>query len=551
MASRAPEADARLDASLEPAAARAENASAGAGIASTEGPPQEFPPLKVVAGFALMAIGMFMAVLDIQIVAASLGQIQAGLAASETEVSWVQTSYLVAEVIMIPLSGFLMRALGGRNLFVLSAASFTVTSALCATATTLGEMIVYRSLQGFLGGAMIPTAFAASFSFFPQRYKTQVTVAVALLITLAPTVGPTLGGLLTDAFSWHWIFLVNIVPGVIITAGVLAFVDWGKPDYALLKRIDLLGLLLMALFLGGLDYVLEEGARENWFEDPTITTVAVMVGFSGVLFIWRNLASSEPIVDLTVMQNRNFAFACLLQLALGLALFGLTYAYPVFLGRIGGLSSAQIGETVAITGATMFLAAPLAGRIARKTDPRLVCSAGFLFLALSAWTSHGITADWRFHELLWPQIFRGLGLICLIVSTTTIAFATLPHEKTPAGSPLFILMRNVGGALGLAFINTLLIERGYFHWERLVEAMGTEAGLVGERMDMLRQMAETWGLDQDTAPLRIIAREVMREATVISFGEIFQLLAVLFVGMAAIPMLVRRPPTFEQVPEAH
>ena len=200
---------------------------------------EPFPPLRAVAGFALMAIGMFMAILDIQIVAASLGQIQAGLAASADEISWVQTSYLVAEVVMVPLSGFLSRALSMRRLFLISAAGFVLSSVLCATATTINEMIVYRALQGFIGGAMIPTTYAASFTIFPRRYQTQVTVAIALLVTLAPTVGPTIGGILTDAFSWHWLFLINVIPGLICVGGVYTLFRREPADIALLKRIDI------------------------------------------------------------------------------------------------------------------------------------------------------------------------------------------------------------------------------------------------------------------------------------------------------------------------
>jgi len=515
------------------------------------GRPETLPPLRTMVGFGLMCVGMFMAILDIQIVAASLGQIQAGLAASETEVSWVQTSYLVAEVVMVPLSGFLVRAFGMRNLFVMSAAGFVVTSVLCATATTLNEMILYRALQGFIGGAMIPVAYGASFVLFPRRYQTQVTVAIALLITLAPTVGPTIGGLLTDAFSWHWIFLINVVPGVLITFGVLAFVDQGKPDYALLRRIDIVGLVLMALFLGGLDYVLEEGGRANWFDDPTIFWVSIMVAFASVLFLWRCLASPEPIVDLTPFTNRNFAFATTLQLMLGLSLFGFTYAYPVFLGRIAGYSAGQIGETVFVTGLTMMLAAPIAGRIARKTDPRFVCSAGFLLLALSAWLTRDITPDWRFGEFVVPQVLRGLGLICCIVSTTVVGFATLSVTQATAGAPLFVLMRNLGGALGLAIINTLLIERTHLHWARLVDGLSGSRAEVIARMAELEAMMQARGLDPDSGPLRMMALEVQRQAYVLSFVDVFHVLALALLAIAFVPLILRRPPTFESAAPGH
>ncbi|MDT7934059.1 MAG: DHA2 family efflux MFS transporter permease subunit [Sphingomonadaceae bacterium] len=514
--------------------------------------PEKFVTTRTYVGFGLMALGMFMAILDIQIVAASLGQIQAGLAASEDEISWVQTSYLVAEVVMIPLSGYLMRALGLRDLFAISAGGFVLTSVLCATASSINEMILFRAAQGFIGGAMIPTAFAASFTWFPRRLKTKITVATALLITLAPAVGPTIGGLLTDATSWHWIFLINIVPGTACVFGVLAIVPRGARDPSLVARIDLIAVALLAAALGGTDYVPEEGARNAWFDDGTIVRVALLAAVGWIGFAVRNLTNRNPLVDLSVCGNRNFVAASVLQLMTGVALFGITFAYPVFLGRIGGLSATQIGETVFVTGATMMVLAPVAGMIARKTDPRLVCSAGFIFLAASAWTSRGITADWRFMEFLMPQLLRGAGLILLVVSTTVIAFATLSDKAAAAGSPLFVLVRNVGGAIGLALVNTMVIERGQFHWARLTEGLTPGNPEFASAQANLSAIASARGLDGSGTALRMIAQNIQREATVMSFIDLFQLLTWGFLAMAVIPHLLKRPPTFETAPvEAH
>jgi MFS transporter, DHA2 family, multidrug resistance protein len=285
---------------------------------------------RLVAFFALV-FGMFMAILDIQIVSSSLSEIQAGLSAAPEEISWVQTSYLIAEVIMIPLSGFLARALSTRVLFTISAAGFTLASLLCATATSINEMIVYRALQGFIGGGMIPTAFAAAYTIFPRRAQPPVMALVGLTVTLAPTVGPTVGGYLTELFSWHWLFLVNIVPG--IAASVLAWtlVDFDEPDYGLLRRFDFLGLATMAIFLGSLEYVLEEGQKNDWFQDIGITIWAVLAAVAGGVFFWRVLTAATPIVDLRAFRDRNFAVGSLLTFVLGIGLYGLTYLYPLFL----------------------------------------------------------------------------------------------------------------------------------------------------------------------------------------------------------------------------
>ena len=525
-----------------PAAATVSAADTGPEpVAAADAP---FPPLRAVAGFALMCVGMFMAILDIQIVAASLGEIQAGLAASPDEVSWVQTSYLLAEVVMIPLSGFLMRAWGMRNLFVASAGGFVLASVACASATTIEGMILFRALQGLLGGAMIPVTYAISFVLFPRRFQTQVTVAVALLVTLAPTVGPSLGGWLTDTLNWRWIFLINIVPGLVCTLGVLSLVPAGRMAPGLIRRIDLVGLLFMALFLAGLDYVLEEGSRHDWFEDSTILRVAIVAAVASVLFLWRAATVAEPIVDLRPLGNRNFAAGCVLQLTLGFGLFGLTYLYPLFLGRVGGLSAGQIGATVWVTGLTMLVTAPLFGRLARLTDPRLVCCAGFLFLAASCWTSLGLTAEWRFDQFVLPQLLRGMGLMCAIVSTTVIAFATLTNEQAAVGSPLITLMRNLGGALGLGVINTVFLARQDHHLSHLREWVSLAQADVVAWLGRMAQLTEARGLDPDTASLALLARLTAREAAVLSYADTFAVLMWVFLAMACLPWLLRRPPTF-------
>jgi DHA2 family multidrug resistance protein len=412
---------------------------------------------------------MFMAILDIQIVSSSLSEIQAGLSAAPEEISWVQTSYLIAEVIMIPLSGFLGRALSTRVLFTISAAGFTLASLLCATATSINEMIVYRALQGFIGGGMIPTAFAAAYTIFPRRAQPPVMALVGLTVTLAPTVGPTVGGYLTELFSWHWLFLVNIVPG--IAASVLAWtlVDFDEPDYGLLRRFDFVGLATMAIFLGSLEYVLEEGQKNDWFQDIGITIWAVLAAVAGGVFFWRVLTAATPIVDLRAFRDRNFAVGSLLTFVLGIGLYGLTYLYPFFLARVRGYTSLQVGETVFVTGAFMFMAAPVVGMLARKVDPRSLIFLGLVGFAVSSFDLTDITGDWAFGELFLPQALRGVSLMFCMIPINVVALGTLPPDRIKNASGLFNLMRNLGGAFGLAGINTVLQSRSDLHVQRLSE----------------------------------------------------------------------------------
>ena len=235
---------------------------------ATAAPSERVAPRRLFA-FLIMVFGMFMSILDIQIVSASLTEIQAGLSASSSEVSWVQTAYLIAEVIAIPLSGFLSRALGTRLLFAISASGFTIASFLCGFASTIEQMIVWRAIQGFLGAGMIPTVFASAYTVFPRSKFYIVGPIIGLVATLAPTIGPTVGGFITDALSWHWLFFINIVPGIVITVGVLALVDFDQPNFKLLEQFDWWGLIWMAGFLGSLEYVLEEGPQYEWLQDTT------------------------------------------------------------------------------------------------------------------------------------------------------------------------------------------------------------------------------------------------------------------------------------------
>ncbi len=358
---------------------------------------------RVVAFFA-MVFGMFMAILDIQIVSASLSEIQAGISASADEIPWVQTSYLIAEVIMIPLSGFLSRALSTRYLFVISSAGFTLMSVLCSTASSVEEMIVWRALQGFIGGGMIPTVFASAFSIFPKDKQNVISPVIGLVATLAPTIGPTVGGYLTDLYSWHWLFLVNVVPGIAVTAVTWFLIDFDKPNFKLLEQFDWPGFISMAGFLGALEYILEEGPAKSWFDSGEIAAGTAISAICGVLFFARVLTAKMPVVDLSTFKDRNFWTGSLFAFVLGVGLYGLTYLYPVYLARVRGYSALQIGETMFITGLCMFLMAPVSGQLMKRgADPRLMLAIGFTGFAVGTYQVSMMTKDWDFNELLIPQ----------------------------------------------------------------------------------------------------------------------------------------------------
>ncbi len=491
--------------------------------------------------FFTMVFGMFMAILDIQIVSASLTEIQAGLAASSNEITWVQTAYLIAEVIMIPLSGFLSRALGTRIVFSISAAGFTLASMMCGMSSSINEMIVWRAIQGFIGGGMIPTVFATAYMIFPRSRMSLVVPLIGLVATLAPTIGPTVGGYLTDTFSWHWLFFINVVPGILVTLAAVTLIDFDKPDFKLLDRFDWFGLMFMAGFLGGLEYVLEEGPRYDWFGDDSVLLLAWVSGLSAVAFFARVLLAKTPIVDLRAFANRNFALGSLFSFVVGIGLYGLTYLYPLYLAEIRGYDARMIGETVFVSGIAMFIAAPIAGRLMNVVDPRLMLTTGFLSFAVGAWWMTYVTSDWDFWELLWPQIFRGVGIMIAMIPVNNIALGTLPPERLKNASGLFNLTRNLGGAVGLAGLTTVLDNRTDLHLARLHEAITFARPPAIETLNQLTAKFGNFGGDAHDMALKQLYQMVHVQGVVMAFSDVFFLLMLIFIGLAALALVLKRP----------
>jgi MFS transporter, DHA2 family, multidrug resistance protein len=484
---------------------------------------------------------MFMAILDIQIVSASLSQIQAGLSASSDEVTWVQTAYLVAEVIMIPLSGFLSRAFSTRYVFVASAAGFTLMSFCCANASSIESMIFWRALQGFIGGGMIPTVFASAYTIFPRSKQPIVAPIIGLVATLAPTIGPTVGGYLTDVFSWHWLFLVNIIPGIIVSLACWLLIDFDEPDLSLLKRFDWFGLIGMAAFLGAMEYALEEGPSKDWFESAPVVTAMGISAVGGILFFWRAFRAPQPIVDLSAFTDRNFWTGSLFSFVMGIGLYGLTYIYPVYLASVRGYSSLMIGQTMFVTGVCMFIMAPISGRLMGKVDPRLMIAVGFGGFALGTLQASYITQDWDFWELLVPQMLRGFSLMLCMVPINNLALGTMPPQKMKNASGLFNLTRNLGGAVGLALINTLLDKRMDLHIARLHEAVSWGRVTADETMTKLTAAFASRGSDAALTATKEMMLMARRQAEVMALGDVFLALTLIFAALILLAPIMRRP----------
>jgi DHA2 family multidrug resistance protein len=494
------------------------------------------------AGFVAMVVGMFMAILDIQIVASSLKEIQAGLSASADEISWVQTSYLIAEVVMIPLTGYAARLLSTRVLFTISSAGFAVSSLLCALAGDLESMIVFRAIQGFIGGAMIPVTFAASFLMFPREWRDNISVLMGLVATMAPTIGPSLGGWITENSSWHWLFLINLVPGAVVSVAVWTCIDIDRPNRDLLKGIDILGFVLMALFLGSLEYVMEEGPRWDWFDDEAVRIVAMVGAAACAGFFWRMFSYRNPIVDLRAFADRNFALGCLYSFIIGVGLYGIVYIMPLFLANIRGYNALQIGEVMFVTGVFQFLSAPIAGRLAKVLDPRAMLMLGLALFGGGVYLQSLLTADWGFWEFFLPQAVRGLALMFLFMPVNIMALGTLPPERLQNASGLYNLMRNLGGAIGLAGINTIMIDRLALHWMRLVENLTPGNPNLQEFLSNAGAgLSVDLGAAGDAAATKLLADMVRQQADVLTFADVLLLLAAVFFASALLIPLLRKP----------
>ena len=494
----------------------------------------------LLLGFAGMVIGQFMAILDIQIVAASLPQIQAGVGASADEISWVQTAYLIPEVVMIPLSGYLSRLWGTQKVFLVSCAGFLIMSVATGLSSSIDTMIIFRALQGFVGGAMIPTVFAVAFTAFPPEKRVTASVVMGLIVTLAPTVGPTLGGHLTEWLSWRWLFFINVVPGMLVLFLVGRYARFDEGDPSLAKGFDWWGLGLMAVFLMSLQFVLEEGAKDDWFADDTILLLAVVAAVTGPAFIWRSLVYRNPIVELRAFANRNFTVGVIMTFTVGAALFGGTFLLPLFLGRVGGFSAAEVGTIMVVSGLAMFLTAPIAGRIARLLDPRIPMFIGFMLAAWGMWDAHAVTPEWGFWEFAGVQTLRGVGVMLAMIASQNVTMSTLTPQMIKNASGLVNLARNVGGAFGLAMLNTVLTERTAAHMGEMTSRISTTSTQTADMLSGLVARFEELGLaDPQGAAYASLYRMIHLQASNLAFGDAFAMLGFGCVIAAFIVLLAK------------
>ena len=517
--------------------------------------PMALPDKRKFLIFGVMAFGQFKALIDIQIVAASLNEVQAGLSAGPDEISWVQTAYLMAELVMIPFAAFLAQALSTRWLFVLSAGLFTLASALCGLAWNIETMIAFRAIQGFVGGAMVPTVFATGFAMFSGKQRAMIPAILGMVSVLAPTLGPTVGGWITDAAGWRWIFYVNVVPGALVTFLAFLFIRVDRANPKMLGRIDWVHLASMAVFLAGLEYVLEEGPKNDWFGDTTITAAAWISFVAFLLFLERSFRSDGPIVKLTPFRKPTFAFACIFNLVIGFGMYAGTYLVPLYLGRVRGYNASEIGTTVFIAGVVQLLGVPIAAGLSQRIDQRIVITFGLSLFAAGLWLFSYMTPDWGFAALFWPQAVRSFAIMLCIVPSVGLALNGFAGPELRYASGLFNLMRNLGGAIGIAMVNTWLGDLTRLHALRISERLGEAPRIATDTLAGLAHMMQQVTPDPTRAILMgeaVMGRVVAREALTLAFDDVFRIMAWLFIAALVMVPFCRPPKQVSAGPiEAH
>jgi DHA2 family multidrug resistance protein len=499
-------------------------------------------------------LGAFMAVLNIQIVNASLADIQGAIGAGIDDGGWISTSYLIAEIVVIPLSGWLAQVFSVRIYLLTNAILFLAFSAACALAQDLPQMIVLRALQGFTGGVLIPMAFTLIITLLPKAKQPVGLALFALSATFAPAIGPTIGGYLTENWGWQYIFYVNLAPGALMIGMLWLSLESKPMKLALLREGDWPGVITMPIGLSALQTVLEEGNKDDWFGSPFIIRLSIVAAIALALFLWIELTAAKPLLNLRLLARRNFGFGILANFLLGIALYGSVFILPVYLSRIQGYNAEQIGVVLAWTGLPQLVLIPLVPRLMKRFDPRLVIGVGFALFAASNFMNIYMTTDYGSDQLFWPNVVRAAGQALVFAPLSAVATSGIEPENAGSASGLFNMMRNLGGAVGIAMLQTFLTKREQYHSNVLMQSVTLFEQVTRARIEQLTQYFLSHGVvDHADASHRAavaIGRVVQKQAFIMAFSDTFDLLgAALIVALVAALMLKR--PAHPEVGGAH
>ncbi|MBP2446814.1 MDR family MFS transporter [Rhizobium leguminosarum] len=507
--------------------------------------PAAMSPLRMWTAVVGSTLGAFMAVLNIQIVNASLADIQGAIGAGSDDGGWISTSYLIAEIVVIPLSAWLARVFSLRNYLLVNAILFLIFSVACAFAANLQQMIILRAIQGFSGGVLIPMAFTIIITLLPKAKQPIGLALFALSATFAPAIGPTIGGYLTENWGWEYIFYVNLVPGALMVGMLWASLDRAPMNLKLLAKGDWPGIATMAIGLAGLQTVLEEGNKEDWFGSDFILRLSVIAAVSLTLFIIIELRAAHPLLNLRLLLRRNFGFGIVANFLLGIALYGSVFVLPIYLTRIQGYNSEQIGMVLAWTGIPQLLLIPLVPRLMKRFDVRLLIIVGFALFAASNFMNVHMTGDYASDQLFWPNIVRAVGQALVFTPLSAIATSGIEQENAGSASALFNMMRNLGGAVGIASLQTFLSKREQFHSNILTNSVSVFEEATRDRIARLTGYFMSQGVsDQALASHKAvvaIALKIRKQANIMAFSDTFFLLGVALVVALVASLLLRKP----------
>jgi DHA2 family multidrug resistance protein len=489
----------------------------------------------------LIAIAVTLAsvleLIDTSIVNVALPDMMGNLGATLDEIAWVSTGYIIANVIVIPMSGWLSAYFGRRKYLAGSIMLFVVASFLCGAAHTLVELVAFRVVQGVGGGALLSTAQATLFEAFPPE---EVGIGQAIFgagVMVGPTIGPTLGGWIVDNYQWPWIFYINVPLGILAAVLVLTYVR-NASHQARARTVDVPGIALLALCIGSLQWMLERGERNDWFDSRFIVTLLVVSIVSGVLLVWRELTAKEPVIDFRVLKSRQLTAGVLIAAMLGLALYGSVFVLPIFLQQLHGMTAWQTGKIILPGALASAVTMGIVGRNASRLDARITVAAGSLLFLLSMWMLSRLTLDAGAADMFWPLIWRGTGLGLIFVPLTNATMADLETDRLAQGTGMFNLTRQLGGSLGIAVMATLLGRFATQNRAALVSHLASADAGSTARLAMLTQGLVAKGASLLVAKqqaLALLDRQVMAQANVLAFSRIYVLSGLLL--CAALPLL--------------
>jgi DHA2 family multidrug resistance protein len=490
-------------------------------------------------------LGAFMAVLDIQITNASLPDIQGGLAASLDEGSWISTAYLVGEITTIPLTGWLSEVFSTRRYLIGNCLLFLGFSMLCGLSSNLTMMIICRAGQGFTGGVFIPIAMTIVLRCLPLSKRPIGLALFGITATFAPAIGPTIGGWLTDTYSWHWIFYINLVPGGLLIWAIAYGLDREQMQLGRLRRGDWAGIVCMSVGLGSLITVLEEGQRKDWFGNPMINNLTIVAAIFIPAFIILELIHKEPFINLRLFKRPAFASTSMMGFVMGLGLYGTVYLLPVYLAQIQGYDALQIGEVVMWLGLPQLLVFPLVPLVMRHVDTRIIVGFGLALFAVSCFMNAYLTHDWAIQQLRWSQLVRAAGQPFIITPLSSLAAGGLPDREQAGGSAIFNIMRNLGGSVGIAMLSTFVTIREHYHFSIIGDHLTQNSLALAHRIGELTRALTPKGAAGSAAvhmqALSEIANTVRREAFVMAYSDSFFVIGVALAIAILALFLVTRP----------